>query len=53
MSDRLIFLIGIIFLLYPFIGVFSNWKNWFIFAIGVLFVLNILFNAKNDKNSEE
>ena len=45
MSHRFTFLIGLILLLYPFIKVFSEWKMWAVFGIGVVLVVVSLYGA--------
>ena len=47
MKDRLLFILSLILLLLPFVGVYLEWRVWVAFGVGViLFIYLIIYVVK-------
>ncbi|MDE0243582.1 MAG: hypothetical protein OYG31_02630 [Candidatus Kaiserbacteria bacterium] len=45
MSDRFLTVIGVVLVLFPFVSVFTVWKMWLAFGIGIVVLFSVLFRA--------
>ena len=53
MSNRRIFIIGLLLTLFPFIAIFAEWKEWIAFAIGLYLIAYALFVSIRQKSSKK
>ena len=56
MFDRIYFLLGLVFLFLPILGIWSAWKESIVFILGVVIIilsLYSIFKGKTDKTNDK
>ena len=49
MSPRFTFIFGVVLLLFPLLKVYTVWLQWVAFAIGLYFVVCVLYEILREK----
>ena len=53
MFERIYFLLGLVFILLPIIGIWSGWKENLVFILGTLVIILSLYSIFKEKSTKE